>query len=199
MSVCTHLIMASRDCARRPKHRSNPPIAGSESGVTAQCPSRNVCACINTFSFGHDRGRSRHSVLKRSIRRYAFVWPFEETRSPRNSPRNFACVPCGTQAFLFITGRAARAVNVSRRRSSRGSARRSVSPGFEHYEAVRTLSQPRRASRRAPPGGKHTVTGWRNRRINCHVRHAALQCTLSASNRAPSDARYLAENGASPP
>lgn len=153
MSVCTNLIMASRGCARRPKHRSNPPIAGSGLGVTAQCPSRNVCACINTFSFGHDRGRSRHLVLKRSIRRYAFVWPFEETRSPRNSPRNFACVPCGTQAFLFITGRAARTVNVSRRRSSRGSARRSVWPGFEHYEAVRKLLRARGASRRAPPGG----------------------------------------------
>ncbi len=151
MSVCTHLIMASRDCARRPKHRSNPPIAGSKSGVTTQCPSRNVCACINTFSFGHDRGRSRHLVLKRSIRRYAFVWPFEETRSPRNSPRNFACVPCGTQAFLFITGRAARTVNVSRRRSSRGSARRSVWPGFEHCEAVRTLLHARGASRRRRP------------------------------------------------
>ena len=153
MSVCTHLIMASRDCARRPKHRSNPPIAGSGSSVAAQCPSRNVCACINTISFGHDRGRSRHLVLKRSIRRYAFVWPFEETRSPRNSPRNFACVPCGTQAFLFITGRVARTANVSRRRSSRGSEIRYMSLGFEYCEAVRILLRQCRASRRASPEG----------------------------------------------
>lgn len=29
MPVCMHRIMAGRDCARRPKHRSNPPIPGS--------------------------------------------------------------------------------------------------------------------------------------------------------------------------
>ncbi|WP_338340790.1 hypothetical protein [Burkholderia vietnamiensis] len=39
---------------------------------------------------------------------------------------------------------------------------------------------------------------WRNRGEECHVRHAALQCTLAAANRASVELRDFTDTWASP-